>query len=194
MPNIDGIEFLERLREHKPSVPVLIITGYPSIPNASAAMAWGLATMSPSRSRRKRSLGPCSGKRARKQSVAVARVRGRPSCPTRPWRPSRPPPVVLGRILGADGDRRSACVGAVVPGIRGASITAVRLPRDRRGGLPGLPPAGVAVSGKPMVLDSLRPFPGGDAGQRAVDASAPTPGQRSLRGRADRLHLHDAAR
>jgi len=41
MPNIDGIEFLEKLREKKPNVPVLIITGYPSIPNASAAMRLG---------------------------------------------------------------------------------------------------------------------------------------------------------
>ena len=44
MPNIDGIEFLERLREKKPDVPVLIITGYPSIPNAAAAMRLGPAT------------------------------------------------------------------------------------------------------------------------------------------------------
>ena len=37
MPKIDGIQFLERLRETKPDQPVLIMTGYPSIPNASAA-------------------------------------------------------------------------------------------------------------------------------------------------------------
>ena len=41
MPNMDGIQFLEQLRERKPDVPVLIITGYPSIPNASAAMRLG---------------------------------------------------------------------------------------------------------------------------------------------------------
>src|SRR5208283_1788096 len=41
MPNIDGIEFLKKLREKRPDVPVLIITGYPSIPNASAAMRLG---------------------------------------------------------------------------------------------------------------------------------------------------------
>ena len=38
MPYMDGIQFLERLRQKKPNVPVLIITGYPSIPNAAAAM------------------------------------------------------------------------------------------------------------------------------------------------------------
>ena len=41
MPNMDGIQFLERLRQKKPDVPVLIITGYPSIPNAAAAMRLG---------------------------------------------------------------------------------------------------------------------------------------------------------
>ena len=41
MPNMDGIQFLEQLREKKPDVPVLIITGYPSIPNAAAAMRLG---------------------------------------------------------------------------------------------------------------------------------------------------------
>ena len=41
MPKIDGIQFLERLRETKPDQPVLIMTGYPSIPNATAAMRLG---------------------------------------------------------------------------------------------------------------------------------------------------------
>ena len=41
MPNMDGIQFLEAVRDKKPDVPVLIITGYPSIPNAAAAMRLG---------------------------------------------------------------------------------------------------------------------------------------------------------
>ena len=41
MPKIDGIQFLECLRETKPDQPVLIMTGYPSIPNASAAIRLG---------------------------------------------------------------------------------------------------------------------------------------------------------
>lgn len=41
MPNMDGIQFLEQLRHKKSDVPVLIITGYPSIPNAAAAMRLG---------------------------------------------------------------------------------------------------------------------------------------------------------
>lgn len=38
MPNMDGIEFLERLRKKKPDVPVIVITGHPSIPNAASAV------------------------------------------------------------------------------------------------------------------------------------------------------------
>ncbi len=41
MPGMDGIEFLEELRKTKPTAPVLIITGYPSIPNAAAAVRLG---------------------------------------------------------------------------------------------------------------------------------------------------------
>ncbi len=41
MPHMNGIEFLEGLRQKKPDAPVLIITGYPSIPNAAAAMRLG---------------------------------------------------------------------------------------------------------------------------------------------------------
>ena len=41
MPNMDGIQFLEQLRQTRLEVPVLIITGYPSIPNAAAAMRLG---------------------------------------------------------------------------------------------------------------------------------------------------------
>ncbi len=38
MPRMDGIEFLEKLRETKPDVPVIFITGHPTIPNAASAV------------------------------------------------------------------------------------------------------------------------------------------------------------
>ena len=41
MPQMDGIQFLEQLRKTKPDVPVMIMTGYPSIPNAAAAVRLG---------------------------------------------------------------------------------------------------------------------------------------------------------
>ncbi|UCD30185.1 MAG: response regulator [Planctomycetota bacterium] len=41
MPTMDGIMFLQELRKAKPDVPVIIITGYPNIPNAVSAMRLG---------------------------------------------------------------------------------------------------------------------------------------------------------
>jgi FixJ family two-component response regulator/glycine cleavage system H lipoate-binding protein len=43
MPGMDGIHFLENLRKHKPSVPVILMTGYPSIPNAASAIRLGVS-------------------------------------------------------------------------------------------------------------------------------------------------------
>ncbi len=41
MPKMDGIQFLEELRKTNPDVPVMIMTAYPSIPNATAALRLG---------------------------------------------------------------------------------------------------------------------------------------------------------
>ncbi|HOB74612.1 MAG TPA: response regulator [Phycisphaerae bacterium] len=38
MPRMDGIEFLEKLRQRKPDVPVIVITGHPTIANAASAV------------------------------------------------------------------------------------------------------------------------------------------------------------
>jgi DNA-binding response OmpR family regulator/glycine cleavage system H lipoate-binding protein len=41
MPNMDGIQFLEQLRAKKPDLPVILMTGYPSIPNSVSAIRLG---------------------------------------------------------------------------------------------------------------------------------------------------------
>ena len=43
MPGMDGIHFLEALRKQKPLVPVVLMTGYPSIPNAASAIRLGVS-------------------------------------------------------------------------------------------------------------------------------------------------------
>lgn len=47
MPNMDGLEFLEVLRKTKPEVPVIMITGYASVPSAAAAMRMGASDYIP---------------------------------------------------------------------------------------------------------------------------------------------------
>ena len=41
MPEMDGIQFLDTLRKQKPEVPVVLMTGFPSIPNAASAIRLG---------------------------------------------------------------------------------------------------------------------------------------------------------
>lgn len=136
MPNMDGIEFLEKLREKQPDVPVLIITGYPSIPNASAAMRLGACdyVTKPFTSEEitwavQRVLstnGRLSGDGEQTGAEQIESAFAEPS----------EAPLFLDESwvkLEVDG---SACVGAVLPGLRGAQITAVRMPRIGRSAVP----------------------------------------------------------
>ena len=193
MPNIDGIEFLEKLPTRSPTVPVLIITGYPSIPNASAAMRLGACdyvtkpftseeiTWAVQRVLSTNQMATGQGGTSPADGEASA---GETSSAPLFWDESWV-------RMEADG---SACVGAVLPGLRGASITAVRLPH-RRSGLPG---ASVGRRNDVGKIDPhrsvarLRRRHGGE--RRDVVAPSRASGERSVRRRMDRLHLHDAAR
>jgi DNA-binding response OmpR family regulator len=152
MPNIDGIEFLEKLRDKKPDVPVLIITGYPSIPNASAAMRLGACdyVTKPFTSeeitwavQRVLSMNQmATGQGGNSSFVDGETSAGETSAAPLFWDESWV-------RLDIDG---SACVGAVLPGLRGASITAVRLPRIGEVVYQGLPLAGVTTSAKSTLI------------------------------------------
>ena len=150
MPKIDGIQFLERLRETKPDQPVLIMTGYPSIPNASAAMRLGASDY--------------ITKPFRPEEIthAVQRVMAQ-------WKnKSEETPQAAGPLgpqdaqpeeilffdeswfrLESDG---SACVGAVLPGLRGETVKSVRLPRIGEVVYQGLPLAALSIAGKPPAM------------------------------------------
>jgi len=43
MPEMDGSQFLEELRRQRQDVPVIVMTGYPSIQNAASAVRLGAA-------------------------------------------------------------------------------------------------------------------------------------------------------
>ncbi|MGO9114958.1 MAG: response regulator [Thermoguttaceae bacterium] len=152
MPNMDGIQFLERLREKKPDVPVLIITGYPSIPNAAAAMRLGACdyvtkpftseevTWAMQRVLNMQHVLNDEGETVAQEREAV--VTAMANIETLFWDESWVQ-------LAVDG---SALVGAVLPGLHRASVTGIRMPRIGEVVYQGLPLAGVSVSGKPMLL------------------------------------------
>ncbi|MHB9050066.1 MAG: response regulator, partial [Pirellulales bacterium] len=147
MPNLDGIQFLEKLREKSPEVPVLIMTGYPSIPNAAAAMRLGASDyvtkpFSPEEITRAVQRVVSQTEAARAEDVAVLETQE-----------TADPEELLffdetWFRIERDG---SACVGAVLPGLRGTTIKSLRLPRIGEVVCQGLPLASLTTADRPVV-------------------------------------------
>ena len=113
MPKIDGIQFLERLRETKPDQPVLIMTGYPSIPNAAAAIRLGASdyVTKPFTPEEITRSGPADLGRAKRQAGRGADAGDRRSRAPGPALRRTP---LLRRIVVPPGDRRfGLCRGGV---------------------------------------------------------------------------------
>ena len=151
MPNLDGIQFLTQLRQTRSEVPVLIITGYPSIPNAAAAMRLGASdyvtkpftseeiTSAVQRVLATHHMLEGNGESRELGNGPEALV-------------AQSPLLFCGESwfrMEVDG---SACVGAVLPGLRGARPTELRLPKIGEVVYQGLPLAGVTVPGRPMAV------------------------------------------
>ncbi|MCH5372885.1 MAG: response regulator [Planctomycetes bacterium] len=151
MPNLDGIQFLEKLRQKRPDVPVLIITGYPSIPNASAAMRLGACdyvtkpftseeiTSAVHRVLANRRIPEGNGGLENAEADLVAALT------------TEAETLFFGESwfrLEVDG---SACIGAVLPGLHGEAPCTIQMPRIGEVAYQGLPLAGVAMQGKPMI-------------------------------------------
>ena len=142
MPKMDGLRFLESLRATNPDVPVLIVTGYPGVASAAAGIRLGVAdyltkpftleelTQAVQRVlHRSPPAGP--GEEATEDVVENA-----PGGDTLFWDESW-------LRLSSDG---SACVGAVLGGVREAAVKAIHLPRIGQAVYQGLPLAGVALA------------------------------------------------
>jgi len=149
MPEMDGIRFLEDLRKDKPDLPVLIMTGYPSVPNAAAAVRLGASdyitkpftpediTQSVQRMLR----------RGLREPIALVSAP-----PATEAAEAEGPPKGQGQLLFLDEawlrleEDGSACVGAVLPRAQGAAVKAVRLPGIGEVVYQGLPLAGVTMA------------------------------------------------
>jgi DNA-binding response OmpR family regulator len=147
MPKMDGIEFLEALRGKKPGVPVILITGYPSIPNAAAAVRLGASDyvtkpFTPEKiteAVRRALAGPTNEETARPLADEPAAEQWGPAAEEhRFWDESW-------FQLGRDGSVR---VGASLSRSDGTNVEAVRLPQVGEMVYQGLPLAGLIVHGK----------------------------------------------
>ena len=146
MPNMDGIAFLETLRKQKPDVPVVLMTGYPSIPNAASAIRLGASDyvtkpftpeeISQAVHRLLHDGGPQqkSSSVAEGPAVSVERLRF--------WR---------GTWFQA-GDEGAARIGSILARPGATKIESVRLPRIGEVVYQGLPLAEVTVAGQPPRL------------------------------------------
>jgi len=152
MPRMDGIEFLEKLRQKKPDVPVLIMTGYPSVPNAAAAIRLGAADYVT------KPFTPEEITRAVQRVIKLRHETDGAGAPAPASTDVKSPAAVAEEVLflneswfrlESDG---SACAGAVLPGLRAATIQGIRLPRIGEVVYQGLPLAGVSVANKPLVI------------------------------------------
>ncbi|MEN6452148.1 MAG: response regulator [Thermoguttaceae bacterium] len=149
MPGMDGLQFLESLRKAKPTVPVVLMTGYPSIPNAASAVRLGASDYVTK---------PFTPEEI---SQAVHRLLHAASHPEAANAVETPASDATFRFYREawyqTNDEGVARVGALVarPGV--VKVESLRLPRIGEVVQQGLPLAAVAVAGQPprLVLSPL---------------------------------------
>ncbi len=143
MPNMDGIEFLEALRKEKPGVPVVLMTGYPSIPNAARAIRLG-ASDYVTKPFTPEEISQAVHRLLQQEGAAATTSPGADAWTataeaTGFWHGSWYQP-------GTDGAVR---VGALLARPGGAALESVTLPRIGEVVYQGLPLAAATVAGKP---------------------------------------------
>ena len=192
MPNMDGIQFLEPLRKKKPEVPVLIITGYPSIPNAAAAMRLGASDYVTK---------PFTAEEITWAVQRVLAVQHELSGEVPPEAAADESPLAakwIGETLfweeswvrtEMDG---SACAGAGAPRYTRGQDHRGPAAADRRGGLPGLAHGRRDPGGEAPDRSPLAGFRRGRGCQPTLAKASRLAGKRSVRRGLDGLHLHHA--
>jgi len=159
MPEMDGVQFLEELRKKKPDVPVMIMTGYPSIPNAAAAVRLGASeyitkpftpediTQAVQRMLRREA--------KKKELTGSAPETVEPAASGEPAVAAEVEFFFLDEAWLRCEEDGSACVGAVLPSRAGNVVETVQLPRIGEVVYQGLALAGVTMAGKsPVVVPS----------------------------------------
>ena len=144
MPNMTGIEFLEQLRVKRPQVPVIFMTGYPSVPNTIAAIRLGAAGYVT------KPFTPEEIAAAVQKHVSgAAEPNEETSVAEDPWTPGAEGYLFLQDSWVQYGQDGTARTGTLTPRTQAGSIRSVRLPKVGEVVYQGLPLAAILRDGAP---------------------------------------------
>jgi DNA-binding response OmpR family regulator len=147
MPTMSGIEFLEALRIKKPNVPVILMTGYPSVPNAIAAIRLGAAGYV-TKPFTPEEISQVVQKHLRQDGSAKEAAAN-----AEPWNPAAEGFYFQHNAWVQPGEDGTARVGATVTKSQGAQIQTVQLPKLGEVVYQGLPLAAlIGPEQAPVVI------------------------------------------
>jgi len=142
MPQLTGIEFLQRLREFCKDVPVIVMTGFPSVPNAVTAAQHGISEYV------SKPFTPAEITTAAKRAIGPVNV---PAEET----PAATGPVLqpgdycfYGEVWCRADDEGAVRAGAMVPRPEGVNYNRIRLPKVGETVQQGQPMAAFTIAGK----------------------------------------------
>jgi len=153
MPVMDGIQFLTQLRETKPKLPVILITGYPSIPDAASAIRLGASdyvTKPFTPEDITRSVQRLVGEAA--APVEEPREEKEPAAPPpkpEPWAETEEGLRFWDQSWMRPEGEGLVRVGAALTPAQGTAIESLTLPRVGEVVYQGLPLAGLSAAGQP---------------------------------------------
>ena len=150
MPKMDGIQFLDELRKKRPDVPVMIMTAYPSIPNAAAAIRLGASDYIT-----KPFTPEQITQSVRRMLARDARGKNRSEGPltiVESWANPQGEFLFLDESWLQVDEGASACVGALLKCSHEKRPLAVRLPQVGEALYQGLPLAGVTFADESLVV------------------------------------------
>jgi DNA-binding response OmpR family regulator len=148
MPNMTGIEFLEHLRGKRPDVPVILMTGYPSVPNAISAIRLGAAAyVTKPFTPEEISKAVHEQLRGKAAAQSDAAVESKPEN----WIPAAEGFSFWHDSWAQHGEDGSVRMGTLLPPCGAGEIQAVRLPKLGETVYQGLPMAGIELKDKPPI-------------------------------------------
>ena len=146
MPKLDGINFLEQLRAKKPTLPVILMTGYPSVPNTISALRLGASEYIT------KPFTPEEICRAVQKCVPAATPQNQNA---EAWTAVADGAYFWGQSWAQPGKDGAVRVGAMLPRAQAAVVKQVRLPGIGEVVYQGLPLAAITLAdGSQVVIAS----------------------------------------